>query len=71
MERTARGRLHYLRQGKLASNGHCTYGYVYKRKAGTELPQLLVNETQGEVVRLIFEMFAEGKGIGYITRSLE
>jgi site-specific DNA recombinase len=71
MERMARGRLHYLRQGKLASNGHCTYGYVYKRKAGAESPRLVVQANQAEVVRLIFEMFAEGKGIGYITRSLE
>jgi site-specific DNA recombinase len=70
-ERYTRGRLHHIRQGKLASNGQCTYGYVYKRKSGAEPAQLLVNETQADIVRLIYQMFAEGRGIGYITRSLE
>jgi site-specific DNA recombinase len=70
-ERYTRGRLHHVRQGKLASNGYCTYGYVYKRKVGPEPPRLLINEHQAEVVRQIFEMFTEGRGIGYITRSLE
>src|SRR5215470_10325373 len=72
MERMVRGRLHRLRTGQLGSSGHRTYGYDYTRKTRDAPATLVINETQAEIVRSIFEMFASGKfGMVTISRFLE
>ena len=72
IERTTRGRLHWLRMGELSSTGHRIYGYHYLRKTPTSPAALVINEEQAAIVRSIFEMFASGNcGLVTISRFLE
>src|SRR5262252_3737827 len=52
-ERTRRGRLFAARQGRV-NWGNPPYGYTYVRKTVTTPQHLLINETEAEVVRLIY-----------------
>src|SRR6266851_5036596 len=71
MERMMRGKLHRLRMGQVVGNGLSPFGYDYVKKTPTSPSALVINEQQAEVVRWIFETFANGTGLCVITRSLE
>jgi site-specific DNA recombinase len=70
-ERMRRGRLHRLRQGQIASNGHCIFGYDYVRRTEERPAALVVNDQEAAVVRWVFETCAAGGSIRGIARSLE
>ncbi len=53
-ERMSRGRREKARQGKVVKNNHI-YGYDYDSEKG----QLVINEHEAEVVRLIFDLFTK------------
>src|SRR5690348_16412815 len=71
MERTMRGRLHRLRMGQIVSQGHRTFGYDYMKRSPNQPAALRVNSQEAPIVLSVYEMFASGKGICYITRWLE
>lgn len=72
IERTTRGRRHRLRMGQISSQGCTTYGYRYIKKTETMPPQLVIYEPEAQIVRTVFEMYANGKyGLYYITKYLE
>ncbi|QGG48953.1 recombinase family protein [Heliorestis convoluta] len=65
--RTADGRRSKAKNGKIVKNYHI-FGYDYD----TEKGQLVVNETEAEVVRMIFHMFTkENHGINGIAKHLD
>src|SRR5215831_19944997 len=57
-ERTRRGRLFAARQGRV-NWGNPPYGYTYVRKTVTTPQHLVINETEAEVVRLIYRWCVE------------
>jgi site-specific DNA recombinase len=57
-ERTRRGRLFAARQGRV-NWGNPPYGYTYVRKTLTTPQHLIINETEAEVVRLIYHWCVE------------
>jgi Recombinase/Recombinase zinc beta ribbon domain len=71
IERTTRGRLHRLREGRMMSQGHCIYGYRYVRKSPSAPASLDINPHEAAIVRSVFEMYAGGDGIRRIMRTLE
>jgi len=72
IERLTRGKMHHLRQGKLLSQGHNIYGYNYIKKTMDSPPRYEINIEEAKIVKLLFEMYAEGKyGIMRICRHLE
>ncbi|MEK4233224.1 recombinase family protein [Anoxybacillus sp. FSL W8-0703] len=66
-ERTMAGRKRKAKQGKVVKNDKI-YGYDYDKKTG----QLIVNESEAEIVRFIFDSFTQGrfKGINGIALHL-
>ncbi|MGE3542024.1 MAG: recombinase family protein [Candidatus Tectimicrobiota bacterium] len=69
-ERTRRGRLFAARQGRV-NWGNPPYGYTYIRKTPTTPQHLVINETEAEVVRLIYRWCAEEQCSSYaIQRRL-
>jgi site-specific DNA recombinase len=57
-ERTRRGRLFAARQGRV-NWGNPPYGYTYIRKTLVTPQHLIINETEAEVVRLIYRWCVE------------
>ncbi len=66
-ERTMAGRKRKAKEGKVVKNDKI-YGYDYDKKTG----QLIVNESEAEIVRFIFDSFTQGrfKGINGIALHL-
>jgi site-specific DNA recombinase len=60
IERSMRGRKHWLKQGVLMSNGCKTFGYTYHRRTPSAHPYYEINEKEAPIVREIFEMYAKG-----------
>lgn len=60
IERSMRGRKHWLKQGVLMSNGCKTFGYTYHRRTLSSYARYDVNEKEARIVREIFEMYAKG-----------
>ncbi len=72
IERTTRGRQHRLKQGHLMSNGWQTYAYRYIKKSATAFPSYEIIREEADVVKYIFETYANGKiGIQSIAIQLE
>ncbi len=67
----SRGWRHRIRSGGLVSQGNCTYGYDYVPKTTTSRCAIAVNEREADIVRWIFEAYANGTGMLSITRNLE
>lgn len=66
VERMSRGRRTKLRQGRPVFNGWNLYGYRDDRERGV----YIIYEPEAAVVRRIFSMCAEGKGMHRITATL-
>ncbi len=72
IERSMRGRKHWLKQGVLMSNGCLTFGYRYHRKTLDSHAYYEIDEKEAVVVREIFEMYAKGDvSLREITRHLK
>lgn len=66
-ERTMRGKAERARSGRIPqATGLGCYGYVYERETGRRD----MNEPQAEVVRRIFTLFVEGRGVSAIAKAL-
>ncbi|MBN1325547.1 recombinase family protein [Candidatus Falkowbacteria bacterium] len=59
IERTNRGKQHRLKQGNLLSMGCHIYGYTYIRRTETAFPSYHINKQEAEVIKLIFQTYAE------------
>jgi len=70
-ERTRRGRRYRARQGAVSALCHAPYGYRYVRKTPQAQAYFVVEESQAQVVRRIFELYTqEQKSLAEITRHL-
>lgn len=65
-DRTMRGKVQRVKEGKLWGLGRDKFGYRKDREAGIAL----IDETQAEVIRRIFREVCEGKGMMAIARDL-
>ncbi len=65
IERTKTGRLQRLKEGHWAV-GPAPYGYDYNR----ETKQLVINESEAKVIRMIYDLYASGKSLGSIADQL-
>jgi site-specific DNA recombinase len=71
IERTRRGKRHRARQGLVNVLSTAPYGYRYVRKSDSGSAFFEVLESQGAVVRRIFEMYTVHQaGLGEIVRKL-
>lgn len=69
-ERFRRGKLHKAKNGLLI-NGSGLYGYTYIKKTDKKPPKIVINETEAEAVRKIFNWLGnEGKSIKQIVKLL-
>ena len=64
-ERTKTGRIQRMKEGYWAS-GRAPFGYDYNK----ETKHLVINETEAEIVRKIFDLYASGKSLGSIADRL-
>ena len=72
VERVTRGKQLRLSQGQLLGCGVHTFGYDYLRKTPTSAPRMIVNEREAEIVRYVFETYAETQiGMDRIAQQLE
>ena len=72
IERSMRGRKHWLKQGVLMSNGCITYGYKYHPRTLESHASYEIDKNEAPVVQRIFEMYAKGDiGFKQIARKLK
>lgn len=70
-ERSRRGKIYRARQGSLNMISRPPYGYDLIRKTETSGAQLVVNEAEADVVRLIFSLYIQKGGtMKVVTRKL-
>lgn len=72
IERSMRGRKHWLKQGVLMSNGCQTFGYTYHKRTPTSYASYTIDRKESPIVKEIFEMYAKGDiGLREIARHLK
>jgi site-specific DNA recombinase len=64
-ERTQTGRLQRLKEGHWAG-GPAPFGYDYDK----ESKNLIINEDEAKIVRMVFDLYASGKSLGAISDQL-
>lgn len=62
MERTARGRAGKIASGKILGHGTAPFGYTFVGQRRER--ELVINEDEAAVVRLVFRWYTEGDGTG-------
>ena len=71
LERSRRGKRHRAKQGEVSVLSGAPYGYRYMRKTEERAAYYEIIETQAEVVRQVFDLYAtQTLSIGAITRRL-
>jgi len=71
LERSRRGKRHRAKQGEVSVLSGAPYGYRYVRKTEERAAYYEVIETQAEIVRQVFDLYAaQSLSIGAITRRL-
>ena len=71
LERSRRGKRHRAKQGEVSVLSGAPYGYRYIRKTDESAAYYEIIETEADVVRKIFNLYAvEGLSIGAISRQL-
>jgi len=70
-ERSRRGKRHRAQQGTVSALSGAPYGYRYVKKTDTSAAYYEVIQTEAEVVRLVYDAYAQqGLSINAITRLL-
>ena len=64
-ERTKTGRLQRMKEGYWAS-GRAPFGYDYNKNT----KHLVINESEAEIIRKIYDLYASGKSLGAIADTL-
>ena len=70
-ERTRRGRRHKAQQGLVSVLGRAPYGYRYIKKSDSAAAYYEVNETEAEIIRMMFDAYTQQElSISAIARLL-